>query len=225
MSYNFVAIVPMRHSSERIAEKNFRTFAGKPLFYHIISSLLQCGQFDKVVIDTDSPVISELAAKDFPEVQVLKRPAHLLDGKIPMNDILLNVTQQVPSQFYFQTHSTNPLLTPESIRAAIAQFLSVFPMYDSLFSVTKKHIRLWDNLSRPINHNQNILLRTQDLPPVYEENSCMYIFSKEILEEKRNRIGNRPYLFEIPELEAQDIDIEINFRVAEILYQIREEIQ
>mgnify|MGYP000238052879 CR=1 FL=1 len=225
MSYNLVAIVPMRHSSERIAEKNFRNFAGKPLFCHIISSLLQCTRFDKVVIDTDSPVITALAAKDFPGVQVLQRPRHLLDGKIPMNDILLNVTQQVPSRFYFQTHSTNPLLTPETIGAAIDKFQSVFPVYDSLFSVTKKHIRLWDNLSRPINHNQNILLRTQDLPPVYEENSCMYIFSKEILEKKRNRIGNRPFLFEIAELEAQDIDIEINFRVAEILYQLRGEIQ
>jgi CMP-N-acetylneuraminic acid synthetase len=225
MSYNLVAIVPMRHSSERIAEKNFRTFAGKPLFYHIISSLLRCARFDKVVIDTDSPVITELAAKDFRDVQVLKRPGHLLDGKIPMNDILLHVTQQVPSRFYFQTHSTNPLLTTETIGAAIDRFHSVFPVYDSLFSVTKKHIRLWDNLSRPINHNQDILLRTQDLPPVYEENSCMYIFSKEILEKKRNRIGNRPFLFEIAELEAQDIDIEINFRVAEILYQLREEIQ
>jgi CMP-N-acetylneuraminic acid synthetase len=225
MSYNLVAIVPMRHNSERIAEKNFRTFAGKPLFYHIISSLLRCGQFDKVVIDTDSPVITELTAKDFPDVLVLQRPGHLLDGKIPMNDILLNVVQQVPSRFYFQTHSTNPLLTGDTISAAIAKFHAVYPVYDSLFSVTKKHIRLWDNLSRPINHNQDILLRTQDLPPVYEENSCMYIFSKEILEQKRNRIGNRPYLFEIAELEAQDIDIEINFRVAEILYQIRGEIR
>jgi CMP-N-acetylneuraminic acid synthetase len=156
---------------------------------------------------------------------VLKRPDHLLDGKIPMNDILLNVTQQISSRFYFQTHSTNPLLTPETIAAAIEKFHAVFPVYDSLFSVTKKHIRLWDNLSRPINHNQNILLRTQDLPPVYEENSCMYLFSKEILEKKRNRIGNRPFLFEIPELEAQDIDIEINFRVAEILYGLRQEIR
>lgn len=73
-------------------------------------------------------------------------------------------------------------------------------------------------LARPINHNQNILLRTQDLPPIFEENSCMYLFSKEILLRKHNRIGDRPFLFEMPEIEAQDIDVELNFKVAEFLY-------
>jgi CMP-N-acetylneuraminic acid synthetase len=76
-------------------------------------------------------------------------------------------------------------------------------------------------LARAVNHNPNILLRTQDLPPIYEENSCMYIFSKTILERKHNRIGDRPYLLEISKEEAQDIDIEVEFRIAEFLYQAR----
>jgi CMP-N-acetylneuraminic acid synthetase len=91
-------------------------------------------------------------------------------------------------------------------------------MYDSLFSVTRKNVRYWDILARPINHNQNILLRTQDLPPIFEENSCMYLFSKDILTRKHNRIGDRPYLYEMPEIEAQDIDVELNFKVAEFLF-------
>lgn len=225
MSYNLVAIVPMRHSSERVVGKNYRSFAGKPLFYHIILSLLKCQLIDKVVIDTDSPVIKELAARDFPEVLILNRPEHLCDGTIPMNDILLNIAEQVPSSFYFQTHCTNPLLSSEMISSGIEKFLTVFPTYDSLFSVTRRQVRLWDSLSRPINHNYQILLRTQDLPPVYEENSCMYIFNKDILIKKRNRIGDRPYLFEIPEIEAQDIDVELNFTVAEILYKLSGSIQ
>jgi CMP-N-acetylneuraminic acid synthetase len=93
-------------------------------------------------------------------------------------------------------------------------------MYDSLFSVTRKHVRFWDSLARPINHNQNILLRTQDLPPIFEENSCFYVFTKSILERKHNRIGDRPFLFEMPEIEAQDIDVEFNFIVAELLYKM-----
>ena len=91
-------------------------------------------------------------------------------------------------------------------------------MYDSLFSVTRKQVRYWDELARPLNHNPNILLRTQDLPPVFEENSCMYLFTKSILERKHNRIGDRPYLFEMAEVEAQDIDVELNFVMAELLY-------
>jgi CMP-N-acetylneuraminic acid synthetase len=216
--YQMVAIVPMRHSSERVIGKNYRDFAGKPLFQHIVSSLLECKEISKVVIDTDSPVIMEQAAKEFPSVQILERPEHLRDGGIAMNDVLLNIIDQVPADFYLQTHSTNPILTAKTIAAGVQKFFSVYPMYDSLFSVTRKQVRYWDPLARPINHNQNILLRTQDLPPVYEENSCMYIFSKDILLKKHNRIGDRPFLFEMPEIEAQDIDVELNFQVAEFLF-------
>ena len=212
------ALVPMRHSSERVPGKNYRDFAGKPLFFHVVESLLACSSISTVIVDTDSPVIIDLTHKHFPAVVVQERPEHLRDGAIPMNDVLLNAISQVPADFYLQTHSTNPILRSGTIESAIQKFLSVYPMYDSLFTVTRRNVRFWDTLARPINHNQNILLRTQDLPPVYEENSCLYLFTKEILKEKHNRIGNRPFLFEIPEIEAQDIDVELNFKVAEFLY-------
>jgi CMP-N-acetylneuraminic acid synthetase len=135
-----------------------------------------------------------------------------------MNDVLINIIEQVPADFYIQTHSTNPLLSTKTIDSAIEKFIGSFPIHDSLFSVTKRNLRFWDILSRPINHNQNILLRTQDLPPIFEENSCIYLFSKQILINKHNRIGDRPLLFEIPEIESQDIDVELDFKVAEFLY-------
>lgn len=211
------AIVPMRHSSERVPGKNYRNFGTKPLYQHIVDSLLN-SEVDKVVIDTDSELIIEQTVKLYPTVIVLRRPEHLRDGSIPMNDVLLNCTEQVESDFYLQTHSTNPLLKTETINRAINTFHKIYPVYDSLFSVTKRFTRYWDSLSRPINHNANILLRTQDLPPVFEENSSLYIFDKSILKSKHNRIGNRPYLFEMEEIEAQDIDVELNFLVAEFLY-------
>jgi CMP-N-acetylneuraminic acid synthetase len=213
------AIIPMRHSSERVPGKNYRKFAGKPLFFHIAESLLKCKSISTIIIDTDSDVIMDLSKKEYgSKVTVIERPVHLRDGAIAMNDVLLNTINQVPADFYLQTHSTNPILTADTIEKGIQQFLKIYPMYDSLFSVTRRQVRFWDQLARPINHNHNILLRTQDLPPVYEENSCFYLFSKEILERKHNRVGDRPYLFEIPEIEAQDIDVELNFKVAEFLY-------
>lgn len=215
---SIAALVPMRHSSERVPGKNYRMFAGKPLFYHVIEALSNCPLITKVVIDTDSPTIAEMCEKDFPSVIMLVRPEHLREGTIPMNDVLLNITNQVQTDFYLQTHSTNPLLSSATIGKAVELFYKSFPVYDSLFSVTRKQVRLWDELTRPINHNQNILLRTQDLPPVYEENSCLYIFSKDILLKHHNRVGSRPLLFEINEIQAQDIDIEVNFKVAEFLY-------
>ncbi len=218
IKYKISAIVPMRHSSERVVGKNYRDFAGKPLFFHIIETLLQCNELYNVIIDTDSSVIIDLTKKHFPEVIILERPEHLRDGSIAMNDVLLNIINQVDSDFFFQTHSTNPIISVNTIQNGIANFIKNYPMYDSLFSVTRKNVRYWDILSRPINHNKNILLRTQDLPSIFEENSCMYIFSKHILETKHNRIGDRPFMYEIPEIESQDIDVELNFKVAEFLY-------
>jgi len=218
MKKRIVAIVPMRHHSERVPGKNYRPFAGAPLYHFIIRSLLACERIDEVVIDTDSPTILEDAERHFPEVRRLERPKHLRHGGIPMNDVLLNTVQQVKADFYLQTHSTNPLLRAETIARAIKAFRDGTPMYDSLFSVTRVQSRLWDSLGRAVNHNPDLLLRTQDLPPLYEENSCLYLFTREILETRHNRIGKRPLLFEIDRMEAWDIDEEIDFRIAERLY-------
>ncbi|TAK42943.1 MAG: acylneuraminate cytidylyltransferase family protein [Saprospiraceae bacterium] len=215
------AIVPMRHNSERIPGKNYRDFDGKPLYHYVIESLLACKAITQVVIDTDSPVILEDAAANFPDVTLMKRPVNLRAGEIPMNDVLLNTINQLDAEFFLQTHSTNPLLSAASVHKAVDIFLKIFPVYDSLFTVTRLQTRLWDELGRALNHNPNILLRTQDLPPIYEENSCLYIFTKEILTRRHNRIGDRPYLLEIPKEEAQDIDVELDFKIAEFLYKAR----
>ena len=137
-----------------------------------------------------------------------------------MNDILLHDINQIKSKFYLQTHSTNPLLSSKSLNDSINIFKRNLPIYDSLFSVTRKQTRYWDSMARPINHNKNILMRTQDLPPIYEENSCIYIFDKECLNKKRNRIGDRPLLYEINSFEAIDIDEEIDFSLAQEIYKI-----
>lgn len=219
------AIVPMRHDSERVVGKNYRPFAGPPLYHHVIATLSACKEIHQVVIDTDSPIIREDVAKFFPRVLLLERPEHLRAGSIPMNDVLLNAIRQIQADFYLQTHSTNPLLLTATVQAAIRTFISHYPSYDSLFGVTRLQTRLWDPLARPINHNQAILLRTQDLPPVYEENSCLYLFDRETLENGKNRIGNRPYMFEIDRLEAIDIDEEVDFIIAEQVFLHRERVK
>lgn len=136
-----------------------------------------------------------------------------------MNEVLLHDVTQIDADWYLQTHSTNPLLSSETVTRAIETFLSKSPDYDSLFTVTRIQSRFWDKSAKPINHDPNILLRTQDLPPIFEENSNMYIFSRSILESHNNRIGERPLMFEIDRLEAMDIDDEPDFLIAELLYQ------
>ncbi len=217
-----VALVPMRHHSQRVPGKNYRLLAGKPLFHHILETLLQVNELSKIVIDTDSPDIREGIGQKFPTVDVLDRPEHLRADDIPMNEVLLYDSSQYPADLYLQTHSTNPMLTVDSLRSAIRFMQKNYPAYDSLFSVTRVQSRLYDSLAKAINHNPNILLQTQDLPPVYEENSCMYIFTRETIEKRRTRIGDRPYMYELDAIEAWDIDEELDFRIAELILQARQ---
>lgn len=212
-----VALVPMRHHSQRVPGKNYRPLAGKPLYRHIIETLLACPEIAEVVVDTDSPPVMDGLRAAFPQVRVIERPEHLRADVIPMNEILAYDTECVPADFYLQTHSTNPLLRPATVSNAIRTLFERYPAYDSLFSVTRLQTRLWDALGRAINHNPAILLQTQDLPPVYEENSCLYIFTRTTLLARRNRLGERPLLFEIEPAEAWDIDEELDFEITGFL--------
>jgi CMP-N-acetylneuraminic acid synthetase len=218
---SIAALVPMKHNSERVPRKNYRDFAGDPLYVHILTKLREVAAIDQIVVNTDSPTIMDGVAERFPDVRLIERPEELRGGEVPMNDVLMHDTKVVDADFYLQTHSTNPLLQAETIQAAIQQFLDAYPSRDSLFSVTPVQTRFWDELAQPVNHNPDILLRTQDLPPLYEENSCIYLFTREILEERHNRIGRRPILFEIDAEEAVDIDKEIDFTIAELMFEKR----
>jgi CMP-N-acetylneuraminic acid synthetase len=217
-----VALVPMRHHSQRVPGKNYRPLAGKPLFHHILMTLLAVPEIGQIVVDTDSPEVLAGLRADFPQVRALERPEHLRADTIPMNEILMYDTQQAPADLYLQTHSTNPLLRAGTIQRAINALRSQYPAYDSLFSATRLQTRLWDGLTRPINHNPAILLQTQDLPPVYEENSCIYLFTRETLAARRNRMGERPFLFPMEADEAWDIDEEIDFTVVDVLMRERQ---
>jgi len=218
-----VGLLPMKEHSERIANKNIRSFQGRPLYHHILSRLLACPYINAVYIDTDSRFITEDAPRHF-DVHIIERPEHLRSDFTPMNDILMYDVTQVEADYYVQTHSTNPLLRQQTITAAIEAFLGSSE-HDSLFSVTRLQRRLWDAEGNAVNHDPDQLLRTQDLSPIYEENSNLYIFSKAILEERRNRIGYRPLMFEIDRIEAWDIDEEQDFLIAESLYAKQGELQ
>lgn len=218
---HIVALVPMRHHSERVPGKNYRELAGKPLFHHILETLGACAEISAIVVDTDSNTIKEGLAEHFPEVWVIDRPEDLRAGEIPMNAILLHDTEQVAADFYLQTHSTNPFLRAETLSAAIGAFLKAYPEHDSLFSVTAWQTRLYDGEGGALNHDPSELLRTQDLPPIYEENSCFYLFTRQTLEEHGHRIGARPMLYPIAREEAWDIDEELDFQIADFLMRQR----
>ncbi len=215
--FSLVALVPMRHHSQRVPGKNYRILAGKPLFHHILETLLAVPEITQILVDTDSDPVMDGLRADFPQVKIIDRPENLRADDVSMNDILIYDTEQIQADFYLQTHSTNPLLKPETVSRAIQSLITNYPAHDSLFSVTRLQTRLYDQYGRAINHDPSLLIQTQDLPPIYEENSCLYLFRRENLLKRHHRIGEKPLMFEIDAEEAWDIDEEMDFEICNFL--------
>jgi len=215
------ALLFMKAYSERVPGKNMRLFCGRPLFHWILDTLNESGVVDEIIINTDSEEIAENAQKHF-EITIHMRPDNLLE--IQSNEafqIMAYDLNKTEGEYFIQTHSTNPLLKPQTIKNALNHFFENQNQNDSLFSVTSLQTRLYDNKFKAINHNPNKLIKTQDLPYIYEENSCIYIFSRQSFLENRNRIGKTPYLFPINRYEAIDIDENYDFIFAEKVQQNR----
>ncbi len=215
-----IALLPMKGHSERIPNKNMRGFCGRPLYHAIMESLLQSKYISKIVINTDSDKIKQNALRFFKDnVIIHDRPESIRGDFVSMNKIISYDIEKLEGEYFIQTHSTNPLLKTDTIDKAIKKYFQILNKgHDSLFSVTRLQTRLYDSEGRAINHNPDELIRTQDLPPVYEENSCLYIFSRESFWKKKRRIGENPFMFEIPREEAWDIDEEIDFEIATFIY-------
>lgn len=213
-----VAFVPMKGNSERVPNKNMKDFNGRPLYHVIVNTLLHSKFITDVVIDTDSEVIMNDVKKHFPTVKMLTRPVGLRGDFVSMNKIIKHDMGEFPADYYLQTHSTNPLLKVETLDSGIDKFLSLNGEYDSVFSVTRVQTRFYDKNGRPYNHNPQELLRTQDLDPLFEENSNFFLFTKKSFEDAGDkRIGIKPLMYEMDKLEATDIDEPQDFELAKAL--------
>lgn len=213
------ALVPMKGHSERVPNKNIRPLAGKPCFHWVMEALSNSQYIDEIVINTDSKEIADSAKANF-DVTILERPDFLLGDMVSIQPLIEYDLSQTNGEFYLQTHSTNPLLTTETVDKAIETFFSQSE-HDALFSVTEIKQRFYWQDGRGINHDPRHLIRTQDLPPIYHENSCFYVFSRATNEKVKNRLGLNPLMFPIDRLEAADIDDMEDFYWAEFLMERR----
>jgi CMP-N-acetylneuraminic acid synthetase len=214
-----IALLPMKGHSERVPNKNMRDFNGKPLYHAVMNELLGSKFIEKVAINTDSEKIAEDAKKNFDHVVIIPRPREIQGDFVSMNTIIQYDLSQLQGEHFLQTHSTNPLLTTKTLNSAIQAYFDQLGSYDSLFSVTRFQTRFYWKNGKPVNHNPEELLRTQDLPPIFEENSNFYIFSRDSFKKAGNRrIGLTPQMYEVNKLEAIDIDDLEDFALAELLY-------
>ncbi|MCG8455998.1 MAG: acylneuraminate cytidylyltransferase family protein [Holophagales bacterium] len=218
---SLVALLPMKAHSERVPGKNFRSLAGKPLFRWMLDTLISMPEVDRVVINTDARTILEehgVGSRIGGEkVRIRDRTPELCGDFVSMNLILEDDLRAVPSELYLMTHVTNPLLSASTIRRALDALRAADGGADSLFAVNRFQSRFYDAAGKPVNHDPAQLLRTQDLDPLFEENSCLYLFSAESFARSGARIGERPRMFETPRLESIDIDDAEDWALAEAL--------
>ena len=213
-------LLPMKGNSERVPNKNLKMFNGKPLFHAVIDKVINSIYINKIIINTDSKLIAESALKNYKDfVSIHKRPKNIQGDFVSMNKIIEYDLENSDSDIYIQSHSTSPLLSISSLDLAIKKMINNNKDFDSIFSVTKIQTRFYDKNGKPFNHDPKDLIRTQDLDPLYEENSGFYIFTKQSFKNANNkRIGLKPLMFEIDKIEAIDIDEPEDFKIAEIIH-------
>lgn len=209
MAPRTVALLPMKANSERVKGKNFRDFNGKPLFRWILDSLLSIDEIDLVVINTDArQILAENGLMSSERVLIRDRKAEICGDMVSMNHVIADDVATIEADTYLMTHTTNPLLSPTTIRGAMKAFALARSKgeADSLFTVNKIQTRFYRADCSPVNHDPNNLVRTQDLEPWFEENSNLYAFTRQSFNATGARIGQKPMMYETPKFESIDID-------------------
>lgn len=212
MTDRVVALLPMKANSERVKSKNFRSFAGRPLYQWMLSTLIGMDEIDEVVINTDAQAeLAESGIEAFTrsgKLNIRSRPEEIRGDHVSMNLVIADDIASVPADIYLMTHTTNPLLSADTMRNALASYRTAVAegRADSLFTVNRVQTRFYREDGSAVNHDPDNLIRTQDLELWFEENSNLYIFSANSFSATGARIGRDPLLFETPKLESLDID-------------------
>ena len=211
MSNKIVALFPMKAVSERVVGKNFRNFNGKPLFRWVLDTLLSIDVIDQIVINTDArDILAQNGLIDSDKILIRDRRPEIQGHHVSMNRVIEDDVNNIDSDIYLMTHTTNPLLSVKTIMEALSAYKTGVSNgnYDSLFTVDMIQTRFYRGDGSPVNHDADNLIPTQDLEVWYEENSNLFIFSKKSFLKTKARIGRNPILFLSPKYESVDIDTE-----------------
>lgn len=210
------AIVPLKRNSERIPGKNFVVLNGRPLYRHVLETLHGVEAISSILVDTDCvDALGDL--REMEKVVLLEREMHLHGDSVVMNELLVPVLAGRAEEHFLQTHVTNPLLQAATVKKCIERYFAHLDSHDSLFTVEEVKKRVYDAMGKPINHDLSKMEMTQDLPPIYLENSNLFLFSKSsFYGNGNNRIGKKPLLYPMGALEGLDIDVPADLEMARL---------
>lgn len=210
-----VALVPIKMNNERTPGKNTKLFSdGTPLIHCVLRSLLQAKEVDEIYVYCSKEEIKKYLLDG---IKYLKRDEKFDTATTSMNEILYAFSQEVYADVYALVHCTAPFQDAEKIDAAIKSVKS--GEFDSALAVKKMQEFLWVN-GKPFNYDTCNIPRTQDLEPIYVETNGMYVFTRRVITERKRRVGDCPYLLEVSEIEALDIDNPIDFEIANAINEI-----
>lgn len=212
------AYVTIKLDSERVPHKNTRMVGSRPLCYHIIHTLLNAKNIDEVYVYCSD----EEVKKYIPAEAVFVKRDKKLDGRaVKAKEIYDAFIREVDADVYVAACTTSPFTKVETVENAVDKVRS--GEYDSAFTARKIQTFSWYQ-GKPVNYKLDDIPKTQDLEPVYVETSAFFCFRKNIWTEHGRRIGFKPYIQEVDEIEAIDIDTmeDYNFAcaIAEKLYRI-----
>ena len=210
-----VAFVPIKTNNERLPGKNTKPFTnGKPLMTYILDTLSQVKNVDEIyVYCSDESVIQYLP----PKVKFLKRDPYYDLSSTSFNEVLISFAKIIDADVYVLAHATAPFLSAESIERGINAV--VCNGHDSATAVLKLQEFFWKD-NRPFNYDVEHIPRTQDLEPMYTETCGLFVYTRDLILDKKRRIGDNPYLVEVSKIEASDINEPEDFLIADALYQI-----
>ena len=218
MNYKVAALLQMMANSERVVGKNFKNFCGKPLFRWVLDTLLSVPDISCVYINTDArEILKEHGLEESERVKIRDRPIEICGDLVSMNDVIKDDLENIEADIFLMTHTTNPLLSKESIENSLNIFKKALKEknHDSLFTVNQVQERFYTSDAKAINHDPDKLIRTQDLEPWYRENSNLYLFTKESFGRTGARIGRSPAMLVTTPFESTDIDTPEDWSFAE----------
>jgi CMP-N-acetylneuraminic acid synthetase len=210
------ALIAVRSGSVRVENKNVRPFCGSNLLELKIRQLMKVSQLDGVVVNSNDPAMLEMARSLGAET-VLRQPQYASDT-VSMSEVYANMASAMECSDILYANVTNPLVTLESYEKAIADYLNLTIPYDSLASACSVKEFLWLN-GEPINYDPAHQPRSQDLPDISKLTFAISILPKSMMIQRKNVVGFTPKLFTMDEIESWDIDTNLDFYVAQNLYQ------
>ena len=206
--------MPIKLKNERCPGKNTRLLGTKPLLQYELDSLKETNLCDSINVYCSS----EDVVPYLPDgINFIKRPKFLDLPTSNFTQIFDNFIAVKDANIYVYAHATAPFITVNTMRECIESVKS--GVYDSAFCAVKLQDYLWRD-GEPLNFDATNLPRTQDLKPIFQETSGVYVFTKEVYEKYRRRIGKKPYIKEVSFKESIDIDNPEDFEIAEALVHI-----